>query len=224
MRPTSIIRWLSTSLLTSAVVAFVLFGLGPHSGAYRTLTILSDSMEPTFSAGDAIIATPVPSREVRAGDVITYHAPVAGRPVVTHRVVKVTEPGDRPVILTQGDANEAVDPWSARLDGGTVWRHSATIPFAGHAIRALRHDAVRPVATYALPLLVVLMLLVAIWRPSAPTRIDGDATDELLDGSYDAVEPRSYVTVPAWWANEELVEEPYRDQYPAERERFEAPA
>ena len=32
--------------------------------------------------------------------------------VVSHRVVKVFEGGDRPVFQTKGDANDAPDPWN----------------------------------------------------------------------------------------------------------------
>ena len=154
------------SLLLS-VLAFVGLALLPHLGLYRTVTVLSNSMEPSFRAGDVIVLTPEPLRDVRKGHVLAYAVPVGDHHVVTHRVVRVAEPGERPVIVTKGDANEQADPWSARLDGDVAWRHSLTIPYAGRAILFLRNPAVRTTALYLAPALLALMLLARIWRPAA---------------------------------------------------------
>src|SRR5919106_3050640 len=157
------------SLLLSAFV-FIGFALLPHLGVYRTVTVLSNSMAPGFSAGDVIVLTPERVSEVRAGQVLAYAAPVADQHVVTHRVVSVDRTGGRTVIVTKGDANEKADPWAAQLEGDVAWRHRLTIPYAGQVILFLRNPAVRTPALYAAPALLALLLLARIWRPAPKSR------------------------------------------------------
>lgn len=175
----SLTNRLSSVVLGMAVIALLVFGIGPHTGTYRTLTILSDSMKPAFSSGDVIIATPTKLQHVRAGHVISYRAPVDGKPLVTHRVTKVISSGRNPVVQTKGDSNSAVDPWTARLGGdGPVWRQRAVIPYVGNAIRILRQPAIRSTTIYALPIVLVLLALNALWRPARrdDTEMDWDLT------------------------------------------------
>ena len=111
-----------------ACLALVIFGLGPRTGLYRTLTVLSGSMQPLFGAGDVVVATPEPARDLRVGQVITYRIPVGDHHVETHRVIRILKHGDDPVIWTKGDANPVRDPWTARLSGSTIWRQRWVIP------------------------------------------------------------------------------------------------
>ncbi|MEW6473982.1 MAG: signal peptidase I [Actinomycetota bacterium] len=101
------LRFAALGLAGVSLVAFGFVGLGPHTGRYRTLTVLSGSMRPTMPEGSVAIVIPVPPAEIRPGDVITYNIPVGDRRVVTHRVVEIVEGGDHPVVRTQGDANAA---------------------------------------------------------------------------------------------------------------------
>lgn len=139
-------------------------GLGPMTGRYRTLTVLTSSMAPTAPPGSTVIVTPLPPAAVRIGDVITFHAPDDGR-VVTHRVVEIVEPGAHPVVRTKGDASTAVDPWVARLSGDTAWKLRAVVPGTGRVTNALQQPATKRVATTLLPLLLALVWLADIWAP-----------------------------------------------------------
>ncbi|MBD0338403.1 MAG: signal peptidase I [Thermoleophilia bacterium] len=152
------------SLLLS-VLLFTGFALLPQLGLYRTVTVLSNSMEPTFGAGDMLVLTPKALRDLRRGDVIAYAVPVGDNHVVTHRVTRVVESGDNPVVVTKGDANAQADPWQARLDGDVAWAHRLTVPYAGHALLFLRSPALRNVALYLAPALLALVWLVRIWNP-----------------------------------------------------------
>ena len=157
------------SLLLSLLL-FTGFALLPQLGIYRTVTVLSNSMEPSFRAGDVIVLTPKALRDVRHGDVIAYAVPVGDHHVVTHRVTRVVEPGERPVVVTKGDANAHADPWRARLAGDVAWAHRLTVPYAGHALLFLRSPALRNVALYLAPALLALIWLVRIWAPRAGHR------------------------------------------------------
>ena len=171
---------LARLLLAFALLALVLLGLLPNLGWYRTETVLSGSMKPYFSPGDIVVVTPEATRDVRVGQVISYHIPVGDHHVQSHRVIKVVRGGAHPLVRTKGDANAAPDPWTARLNGGTAWQVRAVVPKAGWAIVWLRTPAIRRFAIFALPLLLAILGLLRIWRapgnderdeaPDAPTR------------------------------------------------------
>src|ERR1044071_1341103 len=76
-------------LLAAAVASFAFLAIGPRTGRYRTLTVLSGSMRPHFAPGSLVVATPVPVHDVRPGDVITFQTPTPDRRAVTHRAVRV---------------------------------------------------------------------------------------------------------------------------------------
>jgi len=171
---------LARLLLAFALLALVLLGLLPNLGWYRTETVLSGSMKPYFSPGDIVVVTPEATRDVRVGQVISYHIPVGDHHVQSHRVIKVVRGGAHPLVRTKGDANAAPDPWTARLNGGTAWQVRAVVPKAGWAIVWLRTPAIRRIAIFAVPLLLAILGLLRIWRapgnderdeaPDAPTR------------------------------------------------------
>lgn len=150
--------------LAFALLALVFLGLLPNLGWYRTETVLSGSMKPYFSPGDIVVVTPEPTRDVRVGQVISYHIPVGDHHVQSHRVIKVVRGGDNPLVRTKGDANAARDPWTARLNGGTAWQVRAVVPKAGWAIVWLRTPAIRRFAIFAVPLLLALLGLWRIWQ------------------------------------------------------------
>lgn len=148
-----------------SVLALVFLGLGPHTGRYRTATVLSASMRPTIPEGSVVIVTPLPATEVREGHVIMYRIPEEDRRVVAHRVVEVVEGGEQPVVRTQGDANPEPDAWTARLEGDTLWQVRGAVPALGHAVQALRHPWARSLSVGVVPAVLALCWLADIWRP-----------------------------------------------------------
>ena len=159
--------WLARGVLGIAVLAFAVLAVGPHVFGYRTMTMLTASMAPEIEPGDVTIATSVPVSEVTEGMVISYHMPVGDRRVVTHRVVSVDRAADGSVtVQTKGDANDAVDPWIASLDGETVYQVRAVIPEAGELIRFLRTPVINEALLYGAPALLAAWLLLSIWRPT----------------------------------------------------------
>jgi signal peptidase len=151
-----------------AVLAFVGLGVGPRTGQYRTLTVLSGSMRPSFAPGDLLVVTPKPTREIGVGDVITYAVPVGDHHVESHRVVSVRWRGGAPIVRTKGDANARPDPWTAQLHGATVWRTSLVVPKVGDVILWLRAPLIHTFLVLLVPALLVAFGLVSIW-----TRTDG---------------------------------------------------
>jgi len=154
-----------TLLVLAAVASVALLVIGPALGLYRTVTVLSGSMTPTFSPGDVIVVTPQPASTLRVGEVITYQIPVENEPVETHRVMQILEHGREPIVRTKGDANRTRDPWTARLHGGTVWRYRFRVPALGYALLELRQPLVRRLLVLVPTLVLLGFGLARVWLP-----------------------------------------------------------
>ena len=163
-------------VLGFALVAFAALAQIPHTGLYRPETVLSGSMRPYFDAGDMVIVTPEPARDIRVGQVISLHIPVGDHHVQTHRVVQVLRGGEHPVIRTKGDANNSRDPWTARLDGATTWQVRVVVPRLGWLIVWLRSPWLRLLTVFVAPALFVIIALRRIW-----SRPDEDELDKAPD-------------------------------------------
>jgi signal peptidase len=149
----------------AAILALVGLGVLPHLGVYRTLTVLSASMKPTFSPGDVVIVRPEPIERLRVGQVISYAVPVGAHQVETHRVVAILRgQGTRtPVIQTKGDNNTVVDPWTAQLNGPTVWRLVAVAPRVGYAINLMRDRTFHLFSVILIPGSMAILALARMW-------------------------------------------------------------
>lgn len=160
----------------AALVAAIGLGVLPHLGVYRTLTVLSASMKPTFSPGDIVVVRPEPIERLRVGQVISYAVPVGAHQVETHRVVKILRgQGTRtPVIQTKGDNNTVVDPWTAQLNGPTIWRLEAVVPKAGYAINLMRDRTFHLVSVILIPGSLAILALARMWGLGGRRR-SGDA-------------------------------------------------
>jgi signal peptidase len=142
----------------------VFVGIGPHTGRYRTLTVLSGSMQPGIPVGAVVAVAPERPSQLRVGQVVTYRIPVEDHRVVTHRVVRVVHGGDRPVFQTKGDANDAPDQWLAEINGNTVWRVRQVVPYLGLVLNWLRQPMVHLVAMVVSPAMLAVACIVGIWR------------------------------------------------------------
>jgi signal peptidase len=159
--------WLVRGIVGLAVLVFALLAVGPHVLGYRTMTMLTGSMSPEIDPGDVTIATPIAVDEVTEGMVITYHQPIGDHSLVTHRVIAVDHAPDGTVsVQTKGDANDAIDPWTATLEGDTAYQVRAVVPELGHLVQALRTPVLTQVLVYGAPVLLAGWLLLTIWRPA----------------------------------------------------------
>src|SRR6185312_899935 len=104
--------WFAWVVTGVAATLFLLLAIGPHVLGYRTMTMLTGSMAPQIDPGDVVVSTPVATRDLRTGMVISYHIPIDDHRVVTHRIVSVEHGIDGTVtVQTKGDANKTADPW-----------------------------------------------------------------------------------------------------------------
>jgi signal peptidase I len=114
----------------SAVAAFAVGGLVLHMGISPVLT---GSMRPGFSPGDAVITRPVDVHSLHKGDIAVFVPPGQSAPYA-HRIASITEKGGHVVVTTKGDANPAADSWHARLDNGPVPVVVAHVPYFGRVM------------------------------------------------------------------------------------------
>ena len=99
-----------TSILVGIVVVIAVLLVGVRLVGFQVFTVLSGSMEPTYSTGDLLYVKSVDYTKLEAGDVITYM--IDEDTVATHRIVEVIPDENDPVTLrfaTKGDANNAAD-------------------------------------------------------------------------------------------------------------------
>jgi hypothetical protein len=69
LRPRTVASAAVGTILVVLLVATALLTLGPLTGRYRIVAVRSGSMQPELPTDAAVIVTPIPRRDVRAGDV-----------------------------------------------------------------------------------------------------------------------------------------------------------
>lgn len=112
--------WVAVAVVGLLVVLVVVV---PRVTDSVALTVLSGSMAPAIPAGSVVVVREVPPSELAVGDVVTFQTQAGVDSYVTHRVVEVIDDTLVPYLVTQGDANEAVDVDPVPVDAvrGRVW-------------------------------------------------------------------------------------------------------
>lgn len=157
-------RWALRAALACSLALSLFLGAGQLVGSYRIVTVLSGSMSPGMPPGSAAVIRQVPVSSLAVGDVVTYVAPIPGRPVVTHRIVRLQRTDIGTILHTKGDANRAADPWQARLTGRTAWERVAVVPYLGTLVHDLRAPLVHDLTLYGGTLTFLLFGLRWLWR------------------------------------------------------------
>ena len=172
----SVLMWAVLLVVVAAVAVLVVV---PKALGGTTLTVLTGSMEPTFSPGDVVAVRTVsdPATEVHVGDVVTFQ-PVSGDPtLVTHRVVAKRISAAGTTFVTRGDANGADDDpiEPAQIQAVAVY----SVPWVGHVSLWLGERKGLAVALVAAALLGYAAVM--ILRPERRTRDDEPTADTPAD-------------------------------------------
>jgi signal peptidase len=117
-----------------AVIAlFLIFSAVPVKGGYKTLIVLSGSMEPKIHTG-SVVAVKL-TKNYAVGDVITFGENTKTKTPTTHRIVESKETNGIKSYITKGDANNAPDqkPVSEKEILGKVL---FSVPYVGYAVAA----------------------------------------------------------------------------------------
>ena len=158
-----------TGLLVGIAIVVAVVAVAPTLTGWRTLTVMSGSMEPAISTGDLVVTRPVAAASVRAGTVVTFRDPSGRDRLITHRVQRAVVEAGSVQVTTRGDANNASEQWRTAR-GGRVGVVQYRVRGIGFAFAALSTPVAR-IALIAIPLLVWgILTLVSTWRPApAPT-------------------------------------------------------
>lgn len=103
-----LLLFISVSLVSVAICFFHAKGdieKFPSLFGYKPLTILSNSMKPTFSAGDVVLIDV--NKSAHVNDVVTYKD--ANGILVTHRIVTKLAKEEETLFQTKGDNNNISD-------------------------------------------------------------------------------------------------------------------
>lgn len=107
----------SAALVVALIALVVAIAVVPRIAGGTSLTVLTGSMEPTFSPGDVVVVSGIDAADVCAdvsvGDIVTFMPEPDDPTLITHRVVGKTvgsyDDGTSCRLITQGDANSTVD-------------------------------------------------------------------------------------------------------------------
>ncbi len=89
-------------------------------GGFTPLTVATESMSPTFNAGDMIIIKRVDPATLQEGDIITFHTIIQNRYALnTHRIESITVDNGYRTYVTKGD-NNAISDQHIISDGDIV--------------------------------------------------------------------------------------------------------
>lgn len=144
-------------VLLFALTAAISFFSAPEDEGFFGLkgyTVVSGSMEPTFSVGDFVFVQANGINNVNEGDVITF---TRNGEIVTHRATELTETG----ITTKGDANNIQDQSQVTKDDyiGTL---SWILPYFGYVVVAVQQPLVRIVLGLLLSLYFIWLFVLGL--------------------------------------------------------------
>lgn len=125
----------AVSILLGATLVLGLVLVLPSATGYRSMTVLTGSMEPTLETGSVVIDEMIRPTEARVGDIVTFTDPEHPDRTITHRLKRAWVEGDTAHMVTKGDANDAPEQWDVEA-GGQIGRVVVHIPLLGH-VRAL---------------------------------------------------------------------------------------
>ncbi len=146
----------------AAVALFLIFSVVPIKGGYKTLVVLSGSMESAIKMGS--VAAVKPAKEYKVGDVITFGEKTKAKTPTTHRIYEIKESDGIKSYITKGDANNAPDqkPVSEKEILGKVL---FSVPYIGYAVNA----AQKPVGFL---LIVVIPAVIIIYEEVKKIQIE----------------------------------------------------
>ncbi len=131
----SVLLWVI--ILVAALYAFTTMATRDNQNVsdimgYTPLVVESDSMAPTFRAGDLIFIKKCDTSTLKEGDIICFHTIIDNEYALnTHRIQKIEESGDARSYTTLGDNNNGVTDTHIISDGDIVGKYVGHLQNAG---------------------------------------------------------------------------------------------
>lgn len=133
----SVVLW--AVILLAALFAFTTLATKDTNhvaslAGYTPLSVVSDSMSPTFDAGDLIIIRKCDPATLQEGDIVTFHTIINNEfSLNTHRITEIQEDGGARSYVTKGDNNAIADVHMI-TDGDIVGRFVTRLPKFGKVV------------------------------------------------------------------------------------------
>ena len=158
----SIVLWIV--ILIAALYAFTTMATRDNTNVanilgYTPLVVKSDSMAPTFSAGDLIFIKKCDTSTLGEGDIICFHTIIENEYALnTHRIKSIETVGDARSYTTIGDNNNGVADLHVISDGDIVGKYVGHLQGVGKVMDFLSSS------TGFLIVIVLPMLLFFIYQ------------------------------------------------------------
>ena len=158
----SIVLWIV--ILVAALYAFTTMATRDNQNVanilgYTPLVVKSDSMAPTFSAGDLIFIKKCDTSTLGEGDIICFHTIIENEYALnTHRIKSIETVGDARSYTTIGDNNNGVADLHVISDGDIVGKYVGHLQGVGKVMDFLSSS------TGFLIVIVLPMLLFFIYQ------------------------------------------------------------
>ena len=158
----SIVLWIV--ILVAALYAFTTMATRDNQNVanilgYTPLVVKSDSMAPTFSAGDLIFIKKCDTSTLEEGDIICFHTIIENEYALnTHRIKSIESVGDARSYTTIGDNNNGVADLHVISDGDIVGKYVGHLQSVGKVMDFLSSS------TGFLIVIVLPMLLFFIYQ------------------------------------------------------------
>ena len=152
----SIVLW--AVILLAALFAFTTLATRDNTNVsslagYTPMIVQSDSMAPTFYAGDLIFIKKCDTSALKEGDIITFHTIIENEYALnTHRIESITEENGIRSYVTKGDNNEISD-MHVISDGDIVGKYLGKLSRFGKVMEFLS-SSVGFLIVIVLPLLL----------------------------------------------------------------------
>ena len=157
----SVLLWgiiLLTALFTFTTLATRDSNSVARLAGYTPLMVQTESMSPTFNAGDLIIIKAYDPAKLQEGDIITFHTIINNEyALTTHRIEHIEENGGVRSYTTKGD-NNAIPDTHIIADGDIVGKYVARAAGLGKVMAFLSSS------TGFLVVIVLPMLLFFIYQ------------------------------------------------------------
>lgn len=157
-----------STVLVIFIVLCAVFLMGSRILGYKCFTVISGSMEPTYSVGDLLYVKEVDPNTIKVGDSITFllneHKDIA-----THRVVRIDAKNQH--LYTKGDANKDEDDKPVHFKN-VVGVPKFSLPKLGYVSDFVQNP---PGTYYTIGLGVVLIIIVFVPGMFSKKKKDEDA-------------------------------------------------
>ncbi len=154
---------LQGGLLAVTLGVIAVFAVGALAFHVRVSPVLTGSMRPTYAPGDVVITRQVNVDSLRTGDIAVF-APPGESAAFAHRITSISRKDGHVVVTTKGDANQAADPWHAKLNGSTVPKVIGSVPAIGRPMTWIHSRELHAAAIAGLGLLLTVIGTVHILR------------------------------------------------------------